>query len=279
MPSQHARKRSHLLGPIAAALITASLCAYGQGGPQVRLPDVVGLTPDVAMQDAYTKLKAYDKTARISIAQMPPEGLGPQPVAYALSLAQNGTSSNEIIEEDLTLPPHPQRVWRIVRTVRFPPGQQPLVKNLLSDLRQKYGPESFANAGAIPNLHWYFDEQGQHAAQGGGLTFSNCSGFSPPPTINPSVLQQGLSPLQIKLVQPVGALNVTLEPCRKLIAVNATMELAADREIAALLLLSVEDYPLEVREHRVTVDFLSNAANAQHQQQLNNANQAPKTKL
>ena len=62
--------------------------------------------------------------------------------------------SNEIIEEDLTLPPHPQRVWRIVRTVRFPPDQQPLVKNLLSDLCRKYGPESFANAGAIPNLHW-----------------------------------------------------------------------------------------------------------------------------
>jgi hypothetical protein len=279
MPSQHARKRPHLLVPVAAALMTLSVRAFGQGGPQLRLPDVVGLTPDVSMQDAYAKLKAYDRTARLSIAQMPPEGLGAEPVAYALSLAQNGTSSNEIIEEDLTLPPHPQRVWRIVRTVRFPLGQQPLVKNLLSELRQKYGPESFANAGAIPNLHWYFDERGRPAVQGGGLTFSNCSGFSPPPTINSSVLQPGLSPLQIKLIQPVGALNVTLEPCRKLIAVNTTMELAADREIAALLLLSVEDYPLEVREHKATVEFLNNAANAQRQQQLNDANQAPKTKL
>jgi len=279
MSSQHARARPQLLLPIATALMTLSLSAFGQAGLQPSVPDVVGLVPDVPMQDAYAKLKAYDRTARIGIAQMPPQGLGAQPVAYALSLAQNGTSSNEIIEEDLTLPPHPQRVWRIVRTVRFPPGQQPLVKNLLSDLRQKYGPESFANAGAIPNLHWYFNERGQRAVQGAGLTFSNCSGFSPPPTINPSVLQPELSPLQIKLIQPVGAINVTLEPCRKLIAVNATMELAADQEIAAQLLLSVEDYPLEVREHRVTVDFLNNAANSQHQRQLNNANEAPKTKL
>jgi hypothetical protein len=278
MSSQHARNRSHLIA-VAASLASLPLWAYGQGGAQVRLPDVVGLTPDVPMQEAYAKLNAYDKAARISIAQMPPEGLGAQPVAYALSLAENGTSSNEIIEEDLTLPPHPQRVWRIVRTVRFPADQQPLVRNLLNDLRQKYGPESFANAGAVPNLHWYFDEQGQRAVQGAGLTFSNCSGFSPPPTINSSVLQPGLSPLQIKLIQPVGALNVTLEPCRRLIAVNATMELAPDRAIAAQLMVSVEDYPLEVRAHRVKVDFLSNAASAQHQQQLNNANNAPKTKL
>ncbi len=60
---------------------------------------------------------------------------------------------------------------------------------------------------------------------------------------------------------------------------NATMELSPDPAIAAQLMVSVEDYPLEVREHRVTVDFLSNAASAQHRQQLNNANNAPKTKL
>jgi len=268
-----------LVSLASLALVTLPLSALGQAGPPLRLPDVVGFTPDVALQDAAAKLKAYDKTARMSIAQMPPEGLGPQPVTYALSLAQDGATSNEIIEEDLTLPPHPQRVWRIVRTVRFPPGQQPLVKNLLADLRQKYGPESFANAGATPNLHWYFDEQGQRAVQGGGLTFGNCSGFSPPPAINPSVLQSGLSPLQIKLIQPVGALNITLEPCRKLMAVNATVEMAADRAIAAALFVSVEDYPLEVREHRATVDFLSTAATAQQQKQLNNANAAPKTKL
>lgn len=260
-------------------LITVLFGAFAQGAWGSALPDVTGFTPDVPMQEAAAKLKAYDKAARVYIAQMPPEGLGAQPVAYALSSAQNGTSSIEIIEEDLTLPPHPQRVWRIVRTVRFPSGQQPLVKNLVNDLRQKYGPESFANAGATPILHWYFDEQGQRAVQGAGLNFGNCSGFSPPPTINSSVLQPVLSPLQIKLIQPVGALNVTLEPCRKLIAVNATIEVAPDRAIAAQLMVSVDDFPLEVREHRATVDFLSNAANAQHQQQLNKANNAPKTKL
>jgi hypothetical protein len=111
------------------------------------------------------------------------------------------------------------------------------------------------------------------------MTFGNCSGFGPPPTINSSVLQPGLSPLQIKLFQPVGKLNVTLEPCRKLIAVNATMELTADRAIAAMLAVSIEDNPLEVREHQATVDFLNNAAGAEHQKELNNANQAPKTKL
>jgi hypothetical protein len=274
---KYARRRSRFFATVA--LVTLPLAALGPAAAQSALPDVVGFIPGVAMQEAAAKLKAYDTTAHLQVAQMPPEGLGSQAVAYALSLAQNGTESNEIIEEDLTLPPHPQRVWRIVRTVRFPPGQQPLVKNLVNELRQKYGPESFANAGAIPNLHWYFDELGQRAVQGGGLTFGNCSGFSPPPSINPSVLQPGLSPLQIKLIQPVGALNVTLEPCRKLIVVNATMELAADRQMAALLLVSVEDYPLEVSEHRATVDFLSNAANAQHQQQLNNAGSAPKTKL
>jgi hypothetical protein len=278
MSSTHLCNRSPLLISLASvALIAPPFAALAAA--RSALPDVTGFTPDVAIQDAAVKLKAYDKAARVYIAQMPPEGLGPQPVAYALSLAQNGSSSNEIIEEDVTLPPHPQRVWRIVRTVRFPPGEQPLVKNLVSDLRQKYGPESFANAGATPNLHWYFDEQGQRAVQGAGLTFGNCSGFSPPPTINTSVLQPGLSPLQIKLIQPVGALNVTLEPCRRLIVVNATMELAPDRAIAAQLLVSVEDYPLEVREHRATVEFLNNAANAQHQQQLNKANNAPKTKL
>ena len=100
------------------------------------MPDIVGFTLGIPLQEAYAKMKAYDRIAKVDIGQMMAPEFGNKPTAFALALAENGASSAEIIEADVTLPPGKQAVWRIMRKVLFTPGQQPLIKNLLADLRK-----------------------------------------------------------------------------------------------------------------------------------------------
>lgn len=261
-------------------VLTALGClAAGQAAAQGPLPDIIGLQPGVPLQDAYDRLKAHDRIAKLEVGRMTYADFGPEPVVYALVLAEEGETSAELVEADVTLPPGRQTVWRLVRKLRFTPGKQPLIKDVLTALREKYGQESYAVRSNLPILNWFFDEQGKVVAESGGMSFSTCAVAGGLPTINTGALGGAVSGPQYLLIQPLPRSATNLELCRTLVTVRALIELAADPMLAAALTVSVTDSPLEAREHEATVEFLAGVAAAKRTKELDDADRVAKPKL
>ena len=247
------------------------------GGP---LPDIVGLQPGISMQDAYTRLKAYNRIAKVGVGRMMDPDFGADTIPYVMVLAENGESSADLIEASVTLPPGKPVVWRLVRTIRFEPGKEPLITNLLTALREKYGPESYVIQSTTPTPNWYFDEQGKRATETGGLSFANCAAFGGPQVMNMIVLNGQVSGPRYLLKQPVPHSGTDTDLCRSLVIVRATFQpKSSDLVLATALTVSIIDYPLEMREHEATVEFLAKAAAARREKELETANQQSKPKL
>lgn len=266
------------LCPVVTILILASSGpAAGRAAAQ-GLPDIVGLKPGITLQEAYDRLKAYNRIAQVEIGRMAYPDLAAEPIPYAVVLGQEGELSAELIEADVTLPPGKQVVWRVVRTLRFPQGKEQPVTNLMAALREKYGPESFVVKSNIPTPNWFLDEHGRAVADTGGLSFATCAVVGGLPAINTSVLNGVVAPLQYNLIQPQQRSGTNADLCRALVTVRAVLHPAPDPRLALMLSVSITDSPLEAREHEATVNFLANAA-AQKKKEADNAAPPPKPKL
>jgi hypothetical protein len=261
---------------------TPPLTTNGAAGG--RLPDIVGLEPGIPFQEAYSRLKAYNKIAKVGVGRMMDPDFGADTIPYAMVLAEDGATSAELIGADVTLPPGKQLVWRLVRTIRFTAGKEPLITNLLTALREKYGPESYVIQSTTPTPVWYFDEQGKRVTETGGLSFANCAAFGGPQSVNTGVLSGQVLGPQYVLKQPVRRTGTDSDLCRSLVIVRATFQPFAqpgslELVLASTLTVSIIDYPLELREHDATVEFLTRGAAAQREKELENANQQAKPKL
>src|SRR5512147_1982732 len=111
------------LSPVMTILILAST-GPAAGAAAQGPPDIVGLKPGITLQEAYDRLKAYNKIAQVEIGRMLYPELAAEPVPYAVVLGQEGGLSADLIEADVTLPPGKPIVWRVVRTLRFPQGKE-----------------------------------------------------------------------------------------------------------------------------------------------------------
>jgi len=131
-------------------------------------------------------------------------------------------------------------------------------------LREKYGPESFVVKSNIPTPNWFFDEQGKVVTDTGGLSFSSCA-MGGIPHINAGILNGGVAPLQINLIQPLRQTGTSMDLCRALVTVRAAIQPGTDPKLAIVMSVSITDGPLETRAREATVDFLAQAAAARTQ--------------
>ncbi len=260
-----------ILSLASSGLTAGSAAAQGS-------PDIVGLKPGITLQEAYDRLKAYNRIAQVEVGRMLYPDLAAEPIPYAVVLGQEGELSADLIEADVTLPPGKPVVWRVMRTLRFPQGKEQPIANLMAALREKYGPESFVVKSNIPTPNWFFDEHGKAVADTGGLSFSTCALVGGVPAINTSVLNGTVAPLQYNLIQPWRGSGTNGDLCRALVTVRAVIHPAPDPRLAIALSVSITDSPLEAREHEATVAFLASAAAARKKAQ-DNAAPPPKPKL
>lgn len=137
--------------------LTLALAASAQ--PSGNQPDVVGIRPGMAAQDAYNALRARANGSKVGIGQSTIQGIQ-QPVVTVMALQVMGSSPREEITVYLTFPPQKQVVWNVVRTLSFEAGKEPLRASILDGLRQKYGPETGATTAG---MYWTFTEDGQRA--------------------------------------------------------------------------------------------------------------------
>lgn len=135
------------------------------------------------------------------------------------------------------------------------------------------------NQGIVPQLHWFFSEQGQRVSETGGLSFGDCATVGTFPGINDALFNGGISGPRFELMHRPTPRAAVQELCRSVVSVGALVQLTSDQALAGSLTVWITDNPLETREHQATVDFLENAAGAQRKQELDKANQAPRPKL
>ena len=238
-------------------------------------PDIVGMRTGLSAKEAYSFLKAYDRVAKITVALTPIPQFSDKPAPYAFLLAEDGTSSAEMVEADLTLPPGKQQVWRVIRKLRFAPGKETTNQNMMATLREKYGPEAYVIGGRGPSMYWFFDAQGAHA---GGVLAPVCARFDGIPTVNEGIFQ-GRIMAQYVLIQPQQTAPEGRR-CREVVKVAALLEPASGNDgLVGELTVSISDFALEARAHEATAAFLAGDAAAQKKHDLDRANQQTKPKL
>lgn len=254
---------------MSAAAVDATAPASGAA-----LPDIVGLRPGIPAQQAYDFLKAYDRTGRVDVGDIPLGALGappisPKPFPYLLTLGQD--QNIEVISVSLTLPPLKATVWRVSRNTHFGAGQEPTVEKVIDSLRAKYGPEAVLiapdNMPSNSTLAWYFDETGRQVERPGGLDPHACVGR--------------LGPTNVDLLQPLDDREGVRE-CRAVVVVAAQMEHpvgTANFRVVGQLRVTVADLPLEARAHAATLALIAKGSAAEAQQEKQREDQVAAPKL
>jgi hypothetical protein len=128
-----------------------------------KLPDVLGLTTGMPMQQAIDLMKAHDPSHNVIIREwIAPQAFGDKPAIFQVSTATTG--DDDTLDVNFTLPPQPQVVWGIHRTLGGRNRFSSTLTNVLNGLYQKYGtpwnpnPQFPLNPGV---QQWFFTEEGQ----------------------------------------------------------------------------------------------------------------------
>jgi hypothetical protein len=186
---------------LTCALLSVAFCAGAHSAPGTwtppsendavamdssKLPDITGIRLGMPMADASATVQKLNPGRQM-------DSLRDGPNANQLFVATLRVADSRIITDtfvDLTLPPQPQLVWHVFRTL-----QQPNVAraSVIGALRQKYGKEAYALRGTslpaanddeIDSMWWVFDEQGRAVSntllQQGGRPNGCSAGFGPP---------------------------------------------------------------------------------------------------
>jgi hypothetical protein len=255
------------------------------------LPDVVGFRTGTPLAEAYNQLKAYNAKLPIQAGEALVPELSDKKLPYAVLLSE-GSAFGDRIRLDVTFPPNAQVVWRVSREVGFAAGQAPTRTNMVAQLRKKYGaeypPDNASQGNAM--LTWLFDERGQRAVEGGGLTYRNChgvlsSGAFVATTVGDSIdtaVGPPLSPyfqLSGPLDGPPARTMPAFRPCQSLIVVNVFLGAAADPNLIALMLVTMTDAGLRGRAYQATFDYVSKVRAGKAKKDLDSAGQRPTPKL
>lgn len=246
---------------------TLSAAAFAQ----TAVPDVLGIRPGMPIAEAYRQLKAHDPHGTIQLAQTRIDAISTKPLTYAFFYSPTGNSNDyEFIFVQMTLPPSPQTVWQVTRTVRFPQDKQPLPETLLVALRQKYGPEIPTRD---PQSHyWVFDQAGHPMKPGGNVNLADCAGTSGAETSAVQFSGQGQNlPPGYALYPNTVAAN--RDQCHSYVYVRATLIPGNDRAVVGNISVAVMDMGAGLRAGNATVALVNNAANADRQRELNKAKQ------
>jgi len=138
--------------------------------------DVVGIKLGMGMKEALAALNSHRSDLIVQPLKLhgyePSPGVSVTPVV----MAQADTRRSKTIEKislEFTYAPNDSYLWSITRDVGFIAAEAPTRDTLLSELRKKYGPESFMHGSYRPV--WLFDAQGKPVTgQGATDIYNKC---------------------------------------------------------------------------------------------------------
>src|ERR1700681_1688986 len=99
------------------------------------LPDILGIRTGMTAQQAYDLLKGIDPGHTVVVEQWTiPQLYADKPIIFSMNPATTGADNQIMVS--ITLPPNPQVVWRVHRSIGRFTSTKP---NVLKTLFDKYG--------------------------------------------------------------------------------------------------------------------------------------------
>jgi hypothetical protein len=242
---------------MAFSLTTLPLMLHAQGAA----PDIAGFRPGTPAADAYKQLQQYAGPGRrIVVGHQNVPDLNAGPIIHELQMSEGDPdSSAEVIELDVTLPPEPQRVWRVVRMVRLNAGHEMLPQALIEGLHTKYGPEQRPMSDTVRGM-WWFDHAGARQAVPTSMT---CDGVIPTPKIDGGIqYTTGAGTQRSDLLLPLQRVDASFAPCRTLTEVGALYQTEQAHHLVISYIVQLMDLGIEAHAHEATVAQLADRAAA-----------------
>lgn len=261
------------------------------------LPDILGLRTGMTAQQAYNLLKDYDPGHTVVLQQWTiPQLYADKPIIIDMTPANTGPDN--MIDVTITLPPNPQVVWQIRRSIGRFTSTKP---NVLKTLFDKYGTPWNPNPGQpvnsnVGDLNWFFDEQGKAVnpptAPADVLAFKNClnSVMAPWywggwPSSNPAgqtsnTVTQGGPRTSVEPMPPV--FDPSKNPqCNNLIRVRAEVNggIVRDEDLAFYMEIDITDFTAQHRTNMALNDKLNAIVQQGAQQQRDAAGKQSVPKL
>jgi hypothetical protein len=291
-------------GALAALVVALGLAAHpgAAGQPQTaggaapgKLPDVLGTTTGMPIQQAMDLMKAHDPGHNVIIRQwLIPQAFGDKPVTYQISTATTG--EDDTLEVDVTLPPQPQMVWQIQRVIGGQNRFTSTLANVDKGLYQKYGMPWNPNPPLPLNpkgLQWFFTEQGRAlnpTARPDIDALKACQNtvMQPWAILAPGTggTEESGKAVQVYHVPPRGGI-VKMPPafdpaknpeCNNLIYVQTGID-GSDDDMRFAVHFSIDDYPLQHRTAQALNDMLNAVVQRGIQQQRDADSKRPLPKL
>jgi len=291
-------------GTLAALVVALGLAAHpgaaGQpqtaGGPAPgKLPDVLGITTGMPMQQAIDLMKAHDPRHQVIIRQLViPQAFGDKPVTYQISTATTG--EDDTLDVDVTLPPQPQVVWQIQRVIGGRNRFTSTLANLDKSLYQKYGTPWNPNPPLPLNpkgLQWFFTDQGRPVnptARPDIDALKTCQNtvmqgwviLAPATTgtaESGNAVMVDRVPLRGGIVKMPPAFDPARNPqCNNLIDVHTEID-GSDQDLLFAVHFLIDDYPLQHRTAQALNDILNAVVQRGIQQQRDADSKRPLPKL
>jgi hypothetical protein len=239
-------------------------------------------------QEAYNLLKDHDPGHTVALGQTTiPQLYGDKAITVSMNPATQGV--NDSMQLLLTVPPNPQVIWQVQRTLT---GVTSTKANMANTLIQKYGTpwdpdRPSPRAPGDGTYQWFFDEQGRsvnpttpkdNVAMKTCLNQVNQAWSDGIPqgvqTVGSNFLQKGDPRQQVVPFPPLLDPSKSA-PCNNVIFVRALLNggFATDETQMFTLVITMSDYSLQRRKFVLLNDALNNIVQHGVQQQLDNAQQ------
>jgi hypothetical protein len=272
-----------------AALATAQIpTAPAAGLDPSKLPDVVGIHLGMPVEQALAVMKSLfpDSTYLQSVTAGKYMQTSDKPWLTSMTemLRSGCTGCNEAIIVRFSIPPNPQHVVAIQRSLVFGLDKQPMLDPTIAGLRQKYGPEA---SKTVPNpvqtITWLYDEQGQHLPASTPNFDSGCAGVVAEPPAGGNSLNNP-SPLDFVLatnpITPSVIATIMRHPCRSNVYVHVQLSpTGPGNSLVHIIDIQMSENALDTRDVIAAQQYLDGVATGQKQQELKHAQQQGAPKL
>jgi hypothetical protein len=253
-----------------------------------KLPDAVGIHLGMPIEQASAMMKSIFPAATYTTTATGSKFMNAPDKAWITSMTATLISGCPGCQEEFvvrfSIPPNPQEVIGIQRSLVFGTGKEPLMDPTIAGLRQKYGPEA---AKSVPDptlsLVWLYDEQGQHLPPPGGNFSQGCAGslLGPPPggdgLKNPNSVGFAMANAP---VTPTVITTMMRDPCRSNVHVRAHLSpTGPGNSLVHIIDIQMTENALDTRDVIAAQQYLDGVASGQKQQQLKNAQQQSAPKL
>lgn len=272
--------------PRGASMEAQVTAAPAAGLDPSKLPDAQGIHLGMPIEQALALMKSQFPASTNQLKVTAAKFMNTSDKAWLTSMTATLINTCPGCQEGITvtfsIPPDPQRVVAIQRSLVFGPGKQPLMDATITGLRQKYGAETFKSVpDPVQTFTWLYDELGQHLPATTPKFEPGCAGSIAEPPAGGDSLNNPY-PLGFVLatspITPSVIATIMRHPCRSNVYVRAQLS-PTGPGLVHIIDIQMSENAFDTRAVIAAQQYLDGLAAGQKQKDLKNAQQQHAPKL